>query len=976
MESMSQSMSQSMELIPSTFSAAMSNKENDDGNATTSFVDEDISTDADLDITSLSPIFRPSSPNHQQHCDDACVREEIWPATTSSCHDDTIIDYDCDRKWKSDQKIATSHSDDNDDVLGEVLDGPFGKIQENGNKLPISMIPPNSSRNNNLEHDLSNERKHMAQNQREYKQHYERKIDDILRKNQSFFIDRINSIHIEKKNGKDEIWNTEMNQIDLLLSKFGLRDSIENRGDENSNSRRINNLIDKDDNINDTTLSIGNNFSNDNDYNDSNNKENDDVYCSQSHYSRNNTTTMNKHSLTDQRQQTPNQNITEKTFGEERPVTETNNVIINNANIPNCDNHPARGTTRSHSQSNNYHYSSHVEDLSSSVSSVELVRNDNTQHHQKQTHEAQSCDQNELAFKSPTGFALNRDEKKKKRNASSSGKKGMDLRRMRKLDYNNKTEEEDEIKFNRSFDNISIRCDNESFDNSENIDSPSEPSQSFLDTSIHCSQSPISHRRSISTPSSKSLLLPSCINTTGETDIERPQRKRIVMTKRVIRFEETEDQVGRNNNNNNNNNNRELEESSPFNDTIETAECTILPKRQRNLKDKGNNSSSSVDIGNSTAPLDVSMKDGANFYLDPLRVNRPRPPPRWVKSYHARSKTKFKEREIEKRKKGHDKEDEQQLEHNTPFAACNNNTKNPILSYRDPFEEFGSRTADRLEVITNWLNRRDKVVNGDCSNNIGEDGKDDNDDDRTDRKTGHAQETNNLSEEENFHDKSNSSSRGKAIILSVSLPQIISLALNMFFENGIRDHRFNKSMLPRGSKSKYDVASKVPLNGGTLIVVRTKEDLITWQCAFRERSSFSVLNHFQIPSTERRRMTTASKCSGFDVVLTTYDAIKMKEVATRIDVRGRAIPNPDSQDGWFMSRKKESNNSLAGESSCLEERGESNSQSCKVLSVLHKMKWFRIIFVDDLGRKSFLTKPGTARTQAAISLKGKARYAM
>ena len=121
---------------------------------------------------------------------------------------------------------------------------------------------------------------------------------------------------------------------------------------------------------------------------------------------------------------------------------------------------------------------------------------------------------------------------------------------------------------------------------------------------------------------------------------------------------------------------------------------------------------------------------------------------------------------------------------------------------------------------------------------------------------------------------------------------------------------------------------------------------------------FTVLNHAELTSTERRRITIPQKVSGFDIVLTTYDALKVKEVARQVDDKGRVVERIDSQGGWLKSRMV-----------CSEEEQHQNS----VLSHLHTLNWFRLIFSDNLGRQSYLTKPGTARVQAAATLKAQSR---
>jgi hypothetical protein len=150
------------------------------------------------------------------------------------------------------------------------------------------------------------------------------------------------------------------------------------------------------------------------------------------------------------------------------------------------------------------------------------------------------------------------------------------------------------------------------------------------------------------------------------------------------------------------------------------------------------------------------------------------------------------------------------------------------------------------------------------------------------------------------------------------------------------------------------------LAGQTVIVARAKEDLEKWESAFRENTGCSVLNHATLPNGDRKRPSTAKRCAMFDVVLTTFDAIKSPDIATPIDDLGYAISNKYTRSqGWYSSR-------TASQSSV-------GPQKCKQFSILHHVQFRRIIFADVLGRKSFLAKKNTARASAAVALQGHTR---
>ena len=315
-----------------------------------------------------------------------------------------------------------------------------------------------------------------------------------------------------------------------------------------------------------------------------------------------------------------------------------------------------------------------------------------------------------------------------------------------------------------------------------------------------------------------------------------------------------------------------------------------------------NDSIESVD----SAHQDISMREDSRFYLDPLRVYHP---PKEARSHGTSSR------------RGQ-----------TPKVTLSS-------CIPDPFKEFGTRTSERLEVVLEWLNGRDYVESDGGKN----------------------KNTSSASTQRNIGSKmTRPDSKGRAVLLSFTLPHIQSLALNMCLRNGVHP-AIKRAIKPgKGSKrsSTHDKGT-APTQGGTLIIVRNKEDLTEWLSQLREKTSFSVLNHAGIVSSERRRISAA----GYDVVLTTFEAIKAKEVAMRVDDCGRSlsVDETTSQDGWYSSRSSVGKN------------GESQAQNCKVLSTLHGLEWHRVIFVDMLGRSSFLTKPGTSRIEAAIALKAQSR---
>lgn len=145
-----------------------------------------------------------------------------------------------------------------------------------------------------------------------------------------------------------------------------------------------------------------------------------------------------------------------------------------------------------------------------------------------------------------------------------------------------------------------------------------------------------------------------------------------------------------------------------------------------------------------------------------------------------------------------------------------------------------------------------------------------------------------------------------------------------------------------------------------MIIARDKVEVKLWERALHERTGFSVFNHAEAPLSERVRLSTSEKAGKFDVVLTTYDALKGPDVAIPIDALGYAIvSSPDEESGWLNSRTTSSQ--------------PSQPQRCRQLSVLHRLNFGRAVFVDCLGRKSFLAKNGTSRASAAVALQANSR---
>jgi hypothetical protein len=196
--------------------------------------------------------------------------------------------------------------------------------------------------------------------------------------------------------------------------------------------------------------------------------------------------------------------------------------------------------------------------------------------------------------------------------------------------------------------------------------------------------------------------------------------------------------------------------------------------------------------------------------------------------------------------------------------------------------------------------------------------------------------------------KKNKEGVSVAVVLSLLDQQVIDSLLKLHLEN----------------PPEMDIRSGCNdlLLGNTLVVVRSKNELENWASSFREGSAFSVLNHAALHLKERKSLSAAQMATRYDCVLTTFDALKSPDCTLTLDNNGFACHEPTGmKDGWFSSKSSSQSES-------------SNSEQYKQLSVLHRVLWRRVVFVDVVGRKSYLAKAGTARVFAARAINADCRF--
>lgn len=384
-----------------------------------------------------------------------------------------------------------------------------------------------------------------------------------------------------------------------------------------------------------------------------------------------------------------------------------------------------------------------------------------------------------------------------------------------------------------------------------------------------------------------------------------------------------------------------IDDTSHVDDTIQSPNCTMIPRKAR-LNTNKHSTLRYVprhrqlrEDQRDEAPSNVVLQKGTFFHLQPLPIQQGqrRPYLHTISNYTTAS------REGNQRQK--------ELQDPSKF-----------------FSQYGPRVMSTLRTASQWLLSRD------------------------DASSSSQQEQ----QQQQYRNRQPPSQHRAAVILNIHSNQAISLVLYMLAQNGT--HKSRSSTSSSSSNFILPVSNNSYIAGGTLIVLRAKDDLPLWERALREQSCHSVWNHATVPAKSRRRVAeTAAKCAGNHVVLTTIECIKTKEVPILVDVNGRAVNVHSNNQGkqfsqpWFSSRnigteRKQKSTEILDEeiqsnysdSDSISTSSTTNSQPVvKVLSALHPVRWHRLIFVDTLA-KSYLTQPTGVRSEAAIALHGSSRF--
>lgn len=265
-----------------------------------------------------------------------------------------------------------------------------------------------------------------------------------------------------------------------------------------------------------------------------------------------------------------------------------------------------------------------------------------------------------------------------------------------------------------------------------------------------------------------------------------------------------------------------------------------LSRRAKELERQGIDTSLLDEV----APCDIRLKNGANFRMDPLHCYKGEK----VKPREGSSKVKSNAKLIAKDQRNNtfasalDTKENEKLSKPSRKQGDGNRTSaypssydsfvSELDSYPDPIANFPSRVATRLNIAYEF------IVNRECApNKI--------------RKENHG--------------------LSSAMLLSMSPRQVKSVVSKLLMQTVklARNHQDSRNdpskSFGKHTPSNRRVQAKDYLAGGTLLVMRSKEDIPDWEVALREFTSLSVLNHSAMHSTSRKQASTASKCAGFDV---------------------------------------------------------------------------------------------------------------
>eukprot|EP00804_Cyclotella_cryptica_P003065 CCRYP_006055-RB/>CCRYP_006055-RB protein AED:0.02 eAED:0.02 QI:235/1/1/1/1/1/2/1889/849 len=275
-----------------------------------------------------------------------------------------------------------------------------------------------------------------------------------------------------------------------------------------------------------------------------------------------------------------------------------------------------------------------------------------------------------------------------------------------------------------------------------------------------------------------------------------------------------------------------------------------LSRRAKALESQGVDSSLLDEV----APTDIRLRDGAHFRMDPLRCRQMNDKSESQQHQHQQqrhSKSAKKQQQQQQSKsvmkskyKGNSAKVATAAGHYS--SDSENSLSDPEPSFIDPISRFPTRVAARLNVAFEFLMEKERGAH-------------------------HHENTKQVHVQSSNIDHNESC----GVLLSMPIQQIVSVTSKLLLQTIKSARSHQRSMNSLSTKTKrftplYNLTQeKEVLGGGTLIVLRGKEDIAQWEVALREYTSLSVMNHAELQSNLRKLANTAAKCAGFDVVLST-----------------------------------------------------------------------------------------------------------
>ncbi|CAM9360906.1 unnamed protein product [Ectocarpus sp. 6 AP-2014] len=152
--------------------------------------------------------------------------------------------------------------------------------------------------------------------------------------------------------------------------------------------------------------------------------------------------------------------------------------------------------------------------------------------------------------------------------------------------------------------------------------------------------------------------------------------------------------------------------------------------------------------------------------------------------------------------------------------------------------------------------------------------------------------------------------------------------------------------------------------GPTLILAPTKEAAWRWSDRLESGSGGLSVLSYVMPLRERRRLS-AKQVAAFDVVVTTYDVLKAKEVPRGVEAKEATSPRSWALPGstqWRTRNAKEGG----------QKRTSASSKTDHMVSLLHGVWWDRVV----ADGAQILATQRSARAVAALALMGTARWCL